>query len=127
MDYEGNGVFKCPKCGRTEDNHGGIFRMYLKFGQNEEEELYTVKLLDPIIDSRLNEKKDPSEPYKEMTCTMREVIEGSLEDFADDFESHEEGLFEVDLRYATSWDSEAGDGDVEIEIVAERKLDKIPS
>lgn len=115
MQYKGNGRWECPKCKHVEDHHPVIFKMYLKFTKNED--YLTTEIINPIIDDRLTKLENPTDRY-----TKKQLIEDAILEMADELEGHEEGVFEVELRYNAYFDEEAGDGDIDFNIVTERKV-----
>lgn len=115
MNYQGKGVWKCPKCQNTVDHSPVIYKMRLEIKKdNEDHSWIHVNIIEPITDARLLEKGNG--------YTLQEVIQDSIDEGVDGLQDHEEGIFDVELRYNSFFDSEAGDGDIDIGIVSEQKV-----
>ena len=98
MTYEGNGIWKCPKCGQIEDNHEIVYSMTLKFEKTREGSLSWLDI--EIIEQELNECE---------TCS-----------------NHAEGVFSCDLLYHPYKMTSPEFGteyDLDIEIIQEQRKD----
>lgn len=116
MAYLGDAKFKCPKCGHIEDMAKDTYKIRLQFkkdkgcadcseggkdcGDTKCKLAMTVKVIEPIFDSRLLTKWEP-----ENTGTIKESLQEDLDEWAnenfEDFRlaSHPEGIFDVELLY----------------------------
>jgi hypothetical protein len=123
MNYQGEGKFKCPKCGHIENFSECIYTITLKYEQKVDEDYSWVEasIIEPY-DKRLDVV---AEGYEKSGKTLRKIIEEEI--LEDGFAlKHELGVFTTDLLYNwhNDYSPEYGDSwDLDLEIITEKLLE----
>ena len=111
MDYRGQGVWKCPKCGNVEDLSKSYYRIRVKIEKKKEDkfEWFENKLLEPFDPKLIAEKL--------IEVLQEEIVEGER------FENHEVGLFDFEIiwyDYRCSYEYE--EYETVFDVISEQKV-----
>lgn len=128
MDYIGNGVWKCPKCGTIEDNHkNDVYKIRMKFEKQTypDKSVELKKILIEPFDPKLLVKLKNSDGSDTKTI-LKEILEEEIVE-GEHFENHEEGTFIIEiLWYSYRCSYEYEEYDTVFEIISEIKKPILP-
>lgn len=117
MNYQGGGVYICPKCNEKVDHSEDTYKIKVKIEMDEEYKC--LRIIEG--EERINHKFDDDDEH---SCGIKDSIEETLNDSAyihKWLEDHELGVFDIEVYYHnySYWTDCGTEYDLDVEILKE--------